>query len=61
MTIFAINKLNPAKKLTNFVAKYNQTAKLRRAELELLKFDDRMLEDMGMSRGDIHSKVWGQI
>lgn len=61
MTIFAINKLNPAKKLTSFAAKYSQSAKLRRAEQELLKFDDRMLEDMGLSRGNVHSKVWGQF
>ncbi|NRA87541.1 MAG: DUF1127 domain-containing protein [Rhizobiales bacterium] len=38
-----------------------ETAKLRRAEKELLKLDDRMLADIGVSRSDVHGKVWGQF
>ena len=31
----------------------------RRAEAELMEMDDRMLADLGITRGEIHEKVWG--
>jgi len=31
----------------------------RRAETELMEMDDRMLADLGITRGEIHEKVWG--
>ncbi len=31
----------------------------RRAEAELREMDDRMLADLGITRGEIHEKVWG--
>lgn len=30
-----------------------------KAENELAGMDDHMLADIGVSRGDIHNKVWG--
>lgn len=32
---------------------------LRAAERELNALDDRMLEDIGVPRGEIHHRVWG--
>ncbi len=31
----------------------------RKAEAELQELDDRMLADIGITRGEIHEKVWG--
>ncbi len=31
-----------------------------RAVRQLHKLDDRLLADIGMSRGDIHSRVWAK-
>lgn len=59
MTIQA--KTLKTKTLRGIYAKYIETAKLRRAEKELLKLDDRMLADIGVSRSDVHGKVWGQF
>lgn len=61
MALFTTNKISKAKKSSGFIAKYNETIKIRRAERELLKMDDRMLADIGVSRGDVHGKVWGQF
>lgn len=61
MTIFNFNKTNTARTNNGFMARYNEAAKLRRAEKELNKLSDRMLADMGMSRGDVHGKVWGEF
>ena len=33
--------------------------KLSLAERELNSLDDRMLEDIGVPRSDIHQRVWG--
>ena len=32
----------------------------RQAERELMGLDARMLQDIGISRGEIHARVWGQ-
>lgn len=56
-----VTKTNTVKKSIGFIARYNETAKLRRAEKELNKLSDRLLADMGMSRGDVHEKVWGDF
>lgn len=61
MTMNTINKVSKAKKTPSIFARYIETAKLRRAEKELLKLDDRMLADIGVSRSDVHGKVWGQF
>lgn len=61
MALFSVNKITKTKKSAGFIAKFNETAKLRRAEKELLKLDDRMLSDIGVSRSDVHGKVWGQF
>lgn len=61
MTLFSINKTTKSKKSTGLLAKFNQQARLRRAEKALLKLDDRMLSDIGVSRGDVHGKVWGEF
>lgn len=61
MALFTINKIAKNKKSTGVFAKYSETVKLRRAEKELLKMDDRMLADIGVSRSDVHGKVWGQF
>lgn len=61
MTILNLNKATNAKKPLGFFAKYNQAAKYRRAENELNKLSDRLLADMGMSRGAVHGKVWGEF
>ncbi|MGL1920525.1 MAG: DUF1127 domain-containing protein [Hyphomicrobiales bacterium] len=61
MTISTFNKTQKVSKLSRFVAKYSANANLRRAEKELNKFSDRQLEDMGISRGDVHGKVWGEF
>ncbi len=61
MAINTFNKTSKAKKSRGLFAKYIETAKLRRAEKELLKLDDRMLADIGVSRSDVHGKVWGQF
>ena len=31
----------------------------RKAERELMNLDARMLQDIGISRDDIHDRVWG--
>ncbi|MGL1922692.1 MAG: DUF1127 domain-containing protein [Hyphomicrobiales bacterium] len=61
MAIFTFEKNNTIKKSNGLIAKYDATVKLRRAENELNKMSDRMLEDLGLSRGDVHGKVWGQF
>ncbi|MGL1920527.1 MAG: DUF1127 domain-containing protein [Hyphomicrobiales bacterium] len=61
MALFSVNKTSKTKKSLGLIAKFNETAKLRRAEKALLKLDDRMLSDIGVSRGDVHGKVWGQF
>lgn len=61
MALFTSTKTEKSKKSTGIIAKYAETAKLRRAERELNKMSDRMLEDMGVSRSDVHGKVWGQF
>ncbi|MBL1242507.1 MAG: DUF1127 domain-containing protein [OCS116 cluster bacterium] len=61
MTIFTSNKAAKLSKLTGFFAKHSISANMRRAEKELNKCSDRTLEDLGMSRGDIHEKIWGQV
>lgn len=61
MALFTMNKTAKTKKSTGLLARYNETAKLRRAEKELFKMDDRMLADIGVSRADVHGKVWGQF
>ncbi len=61
MAFSTVNKNQKAKKSRGLFAKYVETAKLRRAEKELLKLDDRMLADIGVSRGDVHGKVWGDF
>ncbi|MBL1242508.1 MAG: DUF1127 domain-containing protein [OCS116 cluster bacterium] len=61
MALFTVNKISKAKKSTGLLAKFNESARLRRAERALLKLDDRMLSDIGVSRGDVHGKVWGQF
>lgn len=61
MALFTFTKTNTVKKSTGFFAKLSQTAKLRRAENALTRMNDRLLEDIGMSRGDVHGKVWGEF
>lgn len=61
MALFTINKIEKTKKSNGIFAKYTESVKLRRAEKELLKLDDRMLSDIGVSRADVHGKVWGQF
>ncbi|PCI88007.1 MAG: hypothetical protein COB24_04545 [Hyphomicrobiales bacterium] len=61
MGLFTLTKTETTKKSAGFIAKYSETAKLRRAEKELNKMSDRMLEDIGISRGDVHGKVWGSF
>lgn len=61
MALFTTNKNAKSKKSTGLFARFNETTKLRRAEKELYKMDDRMLSDIGVSRGDIQGKVWGQF
>ena len=61
MALFTLTKTEKTKKSTGFIAKYNETAKLRRAEREMNKMSDRMLEDIGVSRGDVHGKIWGEF
>jgi uncharacterized protein YjiS (DUF1127 family) len=34
--------------------------KLTLAERELASLDDRMLEDIGVPRSEIHQRVWGE-
>lgn len=60
MTIFTSNKAKLTK-ITSFFAKHSIEANMRRAEKVLNECSDRTLEDMGMSRGDIHEKIWGQV
>ena len=31
-----------------------------RAEYQLQSLDDRLLEDIGLTRADIHDRVWGK-
>lgn len=40
-------------------AVYNLHVRLK-AESELAAMDDHMLADIGVSRGEIHAKVWGK-
>lgn len=61
MTIMTLNKITKSSKLARFMEKYSIASNLRRAEIELNKLSDRQLEDMGMSRGSVHSKVWGEF
>ncbi|MBL1419832.1 MAG: DUF1127 domain-containing protein [Alphaproteobacteria bacterium] len=61
MALFTANKNAKSKKSTGLLARFNESARLRRAEKALLKLDDRMLSDIGVSRGDVHGKVWGQF
>ncbi len=35
--------------------------KCAKAEAELSAMDAHLLKDMGISRGDIHARVWGKI
>ena len=32
----------------------------RKAERELMGLDARMLQDIGITRGEIHARVWGK-
>lgn len=61
MALFTYNKNPKSKKQAGLFAKSTEAAKLRRAEKELLRLDDRMLADIGVSRSDVHGKVWGQF
>lgn len=61
MALFTVNKITKSKKSNGLLAKFSESARLRRAERALLKLDDRMLSDIGVSRGDVHGKVWGQF
>ncbi|MBL1419835.1 MAG: DUF1127 domain-containing protein [Alphaproteobacteria bacterium] len=61
MALFTFTKTETTKKSTGFIAKYAETSRLRRAEKQLNRMNDRMLEDIGLSRGDVHGKVWGSF
>lgn len=61
MALFTFTKNTTTKTSNGFFAKYAVIAKARRAEKELNKLNDRLLEDMGLSRGDVHGKAWGEF
>ena len=44
--------------LTNPIRKIARYFRLRAAERELNALDDHLLADIGISRGDIHFRVW---
>ncbi len=48
------------KRLADAIAAYRHWQACRRAEAELLEMDDRQLADLGITRGEIHQKVWGK-
>ncbi len=41
------------------IAQYRHRNACRRAEAELMEMSDRELADLGITRGEIHQKVWG--
>ena len=42
------------------IARYRHRIACQRAEAELMEMSDRELADLGITRGEIHQKVWGQ-
>ena len=56
-TLFALVTKFP-KKVANLVYR---AYKCMQAEAELSAMDAHMLEDIGVARGDIHSRVWGKL
>lgn len=44
--------------LSQFVGSLSRKVQLHRAELHLAGMDDRMLNDIGLERADIHSAVY---
>lgn len=61
MTLFTFNKAPKLSKISRLVEKYSLSAASRRAEKDLNRLSDRQLEDMGMSRGDLYGKAWGNF
>jgi uncharacterized protein YjiS (DUF1127 family) len=55
-SVFSLKGLFSA--LSEFVGSLTRRAQLHRAELHLAGMDDRMLNDIGLDRADIHSAVF---
>ena len=49
-----------ARHLREVIAAYRRWLACRRAEAELREMDDRQLADIGITRGEIHQKVWSR-
>lgn len=46
-------------RIRRFFANLNEAWQLARAERDLNALDDRMLNDIGIRRSEIHDRVWG--
>ncbi len=46
--------------ISRLVAAIKRRRELKKAEEHLYGMDDRLLLDIGISRGDIHRMVWGE-
>ena len=52
---------NNKTKTKNPIKRMIEASRLKKAERELLRMDDHMLADIGVSRGDVHGKIWGEF